>query len=599
MSEVPGSTIVLDGVEGAAVAILSALQKGDLLLACDLSQEGLQLRPGDQELHYLHVLTLARLGDIDQALALEAAYGLAASDRLEPAALHARLLKDRAFQTGASTPGALKHAADAYFAVYQRFNDPFPGINAASLALMSGDADRARALAGTLISSARLQTPHGYFDMATCAEALLLLGRTDEAQAALLAASQAPGAGIGAMSTTRSQILRLADHLGLSATRSADLLACIAPPKVAMFCGHMFPAGRAEEADLLVAVDRAIIEHRIKVAYGPLARGADIAIAERVLAQGGELNVVLPFRAADFVAQSIGDDADWRRRYEVIIEAAASVTQVTDADFVGDPYQFRFGSDVAMGLARVRAGALDGEAVQLAVWDGMPPVGVAGTATDVATWQAYGGTTVVIPPGPLRPRTSASKAAVATSDPPTDRVVKAILFADFPGFSKLPEDVLPAFWREVMRRIGHVLDRHGAAVAYRNSWGDAVYTVIDTAAEAASISLEMQEALADMDREALMVDAAAGMRIGAHLGPIYRGKDFVTGEMTYFGTQVSRTARIEPITPPGAVYVTEPFAAILALQASGRFRCSYVGRVQLAKAYGTQRMYRLHLPALP
>jgi len=52
-------------------------------------------------------------------------------------------------------------------------------------------------------------------------------------------------------------------------------------------------------------------------------------------------------------------------------------------------------------------------------------------------------------------------------------------------------------------------------------------------------------------------------------------------------------ARLEPVTPPGAVFVTEPFAAILALEAGGEFTCRYVGRIPLAKKYGDYPMYRL------
>ena len=47
------------------------------------------------------------------------------------------------------------------------------------------------------------------------------------------------------------------------------------------------------------------------------------------------------------------------------------------------------------------------------------------------------------------------------------------------------------------------------------------------------------------------------------------------------------------MTPPGDVYVTEPFAAMVALHAPYRFRCRYVGQVDLAKKYGAFPMYRL------
>jgi class 3 adenylate cyclase len=59
------------------------------------------------------------------------------------------------------------------------------------------------------------------------------------------------------------------------------------------------------------------------------------------------------------------------------------------------------------------------------------------------------------------------------------------------------------------------------------------------------------------------------------------------------GSHVSRTARIEPVTPPGTVYVTEPFAAALVLAGRSEFACDYVGHLDAAKGYGRLRMYRL------
>jgi hypothetical protein len=56
---------------------------------------------------------------------------------------------------------------------------------------------------------------------------------------------------------------------------------------------------------------------------------------------------------------------------------------------------------------------------------------------------------------------------------------------------------------------------------------------------------------------------------------------------------VIRTARIEPVTPPGTCYVTEQFAAALQSAAPGRFICNYVGRQKMAKGYGTCRFYAL------
>jgi class 3 adenylate cyclase len=58
------------------------------------------------------------------------------------------------------------------------------------------------------------------------------------------------------------------------------------------------------------------------------------------------------------------------------------------------------------------------------------------------------------------------------------------------------------------------------------------------------------------------------------------------------GSHVTRTARIEPVTPPGAVYATEPFAAALIL-GDDAFTADYAGNIPAAKDHGALRMYRL------
>ncbi|MDE8349467.1 MAG: hypothetical protein POG74_08295 [Acidocella sp.] len=57
--------------------------------------------------------------------------------------------------------------------------------------------------------------------------------------------------------------------------------------------------------------------------------------------------------------------------------------------------------------------------------------------------------------------------------------------------------------------------------------------------------------------------------------------------------EVVRTARIEPVTPVGEIYVTEQFATALACAAPEEFICEYVGIQPMAKKYGECRMYSL------
>jgi class 3 adenylate cyclase len=83
------------------------------------------------------------------------------------------------------------------------------------------------------------------------------------------------------------------------------------------------------------------------------------------------------------------------------------------------------------------------------------------------------------------------------------------------------------------------------------------------------------------------------LRLGGHVGPVFPTQDPVLRMLAFMGSHVSRTARIEPVTPPGTVYVTEPFAAALVLHERDEFGCDYVGHIPAAKDYGSLRMYRL------
>jgi len=75
--------------------------------------------------------------------------------------------------------------------------------------------------------------------------------------------------------------------------------------------------------------------------------------------------------------------------------------------------------------------------------------------------------------------------------------------------------------------------------------------------------------------------------------------DPVLRRRNFFGAHVSRAARIEPVTPEGCVYVTETFAAVLALYNADEFACDYVGMTEAAKHYGTMRMFLLRRSARP
>lgn len=68
--------------------------------------------------------------------------------------------------------------------------------------------------------------------------------------------------------------------------------------------------------------------------------------------------------------------------------------------------------------------------------------------------------------------------------------------------------------------------------------------------------------------------------------------------LSFTGSHISRTARLEPSTPPGEVYVTEAFAALFTLVEDKELSCEYVGMMKAAKDYGRLRVYLLRAPNL-
>ena len=148
-------------------------------------------------------------------------------------------------------------------------------------------------------------------------------------------------------------------------------------------------------------------------------------------------------------------------------------------------------------------------------------------------------------------------------------------------------------------RIAQVLTDFGDHVEFRNTWGDAVYAVIDEPKTAASIALALQEQLAEIPPNLVPEGAIAGMRLGLHYGPIWVGTDRITGNRLWYGGEVNRTARIEPVTPVGGVYCTESFAAALLMANCNDCTFTSVGRVLLPKNYGEVELYRLERGPTP
>jgi class 3 adenylate cyclase len=576
-------------------AVKDAERRGELLTAVDLAEQGLAERPDDLWLKHRAVLALARAGATEEAARRFERYGLQTTDEDDIAALGARIAKDIALETTEEGRRAeTVRALALYRSIHARTGGYYAAINAATLSLVAGQPEQARLLARAALDALAANDERSYYAAATEGEAHLLLGDERAARRALERAASLHGGDYSSLATTRRQ-LRLV--CALTGTDPA-IIRILAGPGVAHFCGHRIAAvgapGRfpaAAEQGVADRIDAELTRDTPRYAYGSLASGADIMWAEALLARGAELHIVLPFVRDAFIKSSVASSGrGWVERFDRCLDAAFNVTYATDNAFVPDDALFRYAGELAMGLALLRARYLDADVRQLAVWDGKPDLGDAGTAFDVATWRATRRAVSVIPTGPSGP---ANPVTAGGASGPRGRVVRALIFADVKGFSKLADEQVPLVLQHVLSAFANVLERYDGAIEHRNTWGDALYVVLTDTVLAAECALELQQAIAAIDLRDLKLPDDLALRIGAHVGPVFPLEEPVLRTRAFTGSHVSRTARIEPVTPPGTVYVTEPFAAALELAQRPGLGCDYVGSMPAAKDYGHFRMYRL------
>lgn len=592
----------------ALAAVKRAERSGDYLAAFDLASRALDELPeagatGDGlALRHRAVLALARSGATRRARALFSTLGLDGNPDPEVAALDARLAKDAALAAPAGDERArlARIAAERYAAVHARSGGHYPAVNAATMYRIAGDRETSDRFARAALAAAAAPAEgmDAYWATCSAAEAQLLLGETDAAHLSIYRALAANRDDHAARATTLRQLGILRELLGLPA-HPIDMLK---PPQVIHYTGHRiappgepgrFPAER--EADMARATKTWTLG--TGYGFGALAAGADILVAEALLAHGAELHVVLPCGDDEFIRKSVyvggADDARWEARFRTCLAAATTVTHATPDEVSVDDELFRYASRLAMGLALLRARHLMTDALQVAIWDGEQTTLRAGTYPDIATWQAAGHQTIAIAASSAelyRPTPDAPP--LAMSEPTGTRRVRAMLFGDIKGFSKLAEAQVPTFVDAVLGAFGRVLDGFGDAIEERNTWGDGIYIVIREPATAARVALALQAALDGIDLRALGLPPHLALRLGGHVGPVYALADAVARRGSHFGTHVTRTARIEPVTPEGEVFVTEAFAAALALDDRG-FRCEYVGHMPAAKGFGAMRMHSL------
>lgn len=445
---------------------------------------------------------------------------------------------------GGARAGVLGQAAEAYGAAGTLSGATYHLINAATLWRLSGDTAAAQSVAVRVLDSLdrnpdEAETP--YWLGATRAEALLLLGRTDAAHAALGDAVRAAPRAWEDHAVTLRQFRLICEAQG----EATGWLEALRPPRAAHFAGHMSLA--ADDDQLRGRVREALADLAVGFGFGALAAGADILVAEELAARGAELNLILPSDAAVFREASVArQGGDWGRRYDALLQAAATVQVASVGAAPPDSLSVHLAAELAMGQAAMRAGALQTEAVQILVLDpddaGREAPGGSGWARDL--WAASGRRQVIIP------ATREGRIAAAIAPAAAGARLAALL-----AVAVEPDD---------FAALADVL-QGGPAPAAPPAWTGTAFRL------AYAAPLQAAEA-----GEAIRAALGVRMRIGGAYGILAAVQLPGIGGPIFTGAAAELAPAALASTPPGAFHVTGAFAAAVSAGGPPR-RLDYVG----------------------
>ena len=585
------------------LAARRAIAAGDALAAVDLLQ-ALPATLQTLESRQMLAMSLLRAGALKDAQ--RAVHALIADGHRdeETLGLAAREAKSR-YQHGDTN--ALREARESYLRAFQATRGTWTGINAATLALLDGDEPTATQLArevDALLDAVPVAERATYWHEATVGEVALLLADIPRALEHYPAALRLAPRAYGNHRSVRDNALAILTAKGLPASTLQGVFPGIG---VAVFSGHMVDAPQRPtprfpahlENSVAASINEAIDKHGVEIGVAGAACGGDILFLEAMQRRGKETIVVLPHPAKAFrIVRVTGPGGDaWGPRFDAVIKSASEV--VTLAPHLGEDLAYQFQGAVMAGLSLQRARSVGGHLLGLALWDGQPG-GVGGTGTVIEEWAARGIEVVRLPLGagtgtlltPIEARQLLGNMDLRRAG--GQRVV-SIIFADAVGFSKLGEFQVNAFVQEFWGRVAGIVDDvPGRGLLSANTWGDGLFLVFQDAVSAATAALNLSAMVTGTDWEPLGLPADTNIRIAVHAGPAYEIDDPVTRRRGFAGMHISRAARIEPVTPPGEVYVSEAFAGLLEFDESrDRFNCEFVGTVPMAKEYGRFRTYRL------
>jgi class 3 adenylate cyclase len=628
---------------------------GQAMFAQDILKEGLRFFPDNLRLNQLNALALIKCGFLNDARAILTGLADQGHKDEETLGILGRVYKDMWSISGGpeGDHSLLERSRACYLQAFRHSGGYYSGINAASLSCMFGDKNRAEKLSRRVLRICLDQLKkggHDYWLAATVGEGLVLLGRHQRAEHFFTLGKKLAGRNYSCLASTRKQLSLLRHYIDIP----DQVLRPLRIPPVVAFTGHMldrpgrkkarFPGHLVEKVKAEIA--EMLAELGAGIGYASAACGSDVLFLECMQERKGETNVILPFDLDDFMAESVEHAGpEWRERAGRVLQNATVTGYATEGRYLNDDLLFDYTNRIIMGKTLLRSEVLDTEPVLLAVWDGKKDNQPGGTGSFLRLWdrakarkeiidlrhilkhtprpvtEAPVHTEQVLADGggtsaagaftgrkpdetqpdrtkqdetkPDRTKSDETKPAPANEPVTQNRQVRALLFADLAGFSKIQEEQIPFFMDRYLGAVAGHLKKTRYRPLFRNIWGDAFYFVFGDTVAAARYALELRDLVEGLDWCGIGLPPELKIRIGLHAGPVFSGREPILGKLNFFGTHVNRAARIEPITSPGNVYASEQFAALLQARSTGDLVSRYVGIIILPKGFGRYPIYHI------
>ncbi len=524
-----------------------------------------------------------------------------------------------------------ERAAEIYRGAFRKNQNLVMGLHASGLLLLSGKPEDARNLAQKclqLSDEALMDATEPFILLGVRSGLKLILGDLSGAEQDLTQAVKLAGSRKKELFYLRDYLLQF-QKIGLNV--GSKLRVLLKPPTVVAFTGHMIDTlGRKEprfpgylEQAVREGIEEKLAEIDAEIGYALPACGGDVLFFEALLDRGAELNILMPFDAEDYSRESVRfAGRKWEQRYRQLLKLANTVVYATTEHYLGDDNLFQFAGLMLFGQTMLRAKTLGATPYLLAAYDGKDSGFIGGASDLVARWPNAEETVLhvdthvlletiekpksFVPAEPYTPEDAPEPVMPVKGSGDIGRTIKSMLFADVVGFSKLEEQHVPGFM-SFLRSIAKDLDHLKEKPVFINTWGDAIFSVLDSPMAMAEYALALKKSLFMAAKQDHGLPAPLSLRIGLHAGPAYEGDDPITGRKNFYGSHVNRAARIEPVTVPGKVYASEQFVALLAAEESliraaaerkGESYISpwvyeYIGTMALAKKFGEQKIYHL------